>query len=676
MDNFSINSESTKPGSPKPLGATITDQGVNFSLFSKHATQVTLCLLEVKSKKILIEIPLNPTKNRTGNIWHLFIEKLQLPLLYAYRVTGPHKPLNFFDPQTLLCDPYAKVYATSNKWGADKNYHPYALLMPDHPFDWNNTSSPNHKLKDLVIYEMHVRGFTQHSSSKVSKPGTYLGIIEKIPYLLDLGINAVELMPIHEFNETEYIKSHPQTNETLYNYWGYSTVNFFVPMNRYAFSDQMGSSISEFKTMVKELHRNGIEVILDVVFNHTSEKVLINKAYSFLGIDRACYYLLMKNGHDYNFTGCDNTMNLNHPVMRQFVRDCLHYWVTEMHVDGFRFDLATVMNRDMKGNVLSMAPLIEELTHDPLLANTKLIAEPWDCAAYQVGDFYTHERRWAEWNDKYRDHIRKFIRGDSYSKNDFAKRISGSEDLFPQRSPEASINFIIAHDGFTLKDLVSYNKKHNLVNGENNNDGNSDNMSWNCGDEGGTDNPNIIELRYRQMKNLLLSLMISRGVPMFLMGDEYGHSKHGNNNTWCHDNELNWFLWDQLKDNPFYPFIRQMIHFRHTHPILRKDEFFTINDIKWHGTVPNQPEWEKKDPVIAFTIIDHETTEDLYVAFNATAATLNFTLPQPRLGKHWYQIIDTFSSSPDDIFLPGKEKKMESLNKTIHGHSSILLKMM
>ena len=659
-------------GRPQPLGATIYQNGMNFALFSEHAKKVTLCFLDVHTKEILEEIPFDFETNRTGFIWHLFIENLPLPLLYAYRVDGSHKSPFFYHAVTLLSDPYAKVLDVSQEWGKREFHHPLGLLNEELTFDWEGDSFPRISSKDLIIYEMHVRSFTKDESSKVAHPGTFLGIIEKIPYLLDLGINAVELMPIQEFNECSYTRHNPTTKEHLFNYWGYSSINFFSPMNRYAVGKEHGSAILEFKTLVRALHKNGIEVILDVVFNHTGEKKHMGDAYSFIGIDRPVYYMLTPEGKDQNFTGCGNTVNVNHPVTRQFIRECLHYWVLEMHVDGFRFDLASVMNRDMAGNLLDSSPLIEELSLDPILADTKLIAEPWDAAgAYQVGGFYHQRKRWSEWNGKYRDSVRSFIKGDYHSKKEFANRLCGSQDLFPGRDATASLNFITCHDGFTLKDLVSYNEKHNLANGENNQDGNSNNISWNCGVEGETDDPKIHQMRERQMKNFIVALMISRGIPMLLMGDEYGHSRQGNNNTWCQDNKLNYFLWNE--PTSFYRFVKKMIQFRINDPLLHKENFYQDQEIFWHGIKPDDASWDKEKAIIVFSLLNVRNEKHLYVAFNATSEVITFNLPELTEGKKWCRMVDTFLETPndfneDDVCLTGYEY-------TIHEYSSIIMKV-
>jgi len=656
----------TLKGNPKPLGATIVEKGINFALFSKHATAVTLYIKEQEREQNIL---LDAKMNRTGDVWHILVKQLTFPLHYGYRIDGPHAPPYSFDPENLLTDPYATLLTTPNKWGesGSSQARPLALLDHKHSFDWQGIAPPELKMQELIIYEMHVRGFTRHPSSCIKHAGTFLGLVEKIPYLLDLGINAVELMPLQEFNECEYKQQNPKNREQLYNYWGYSTINFFMPMNRY--SSGTISLLTEFKTMVRELHRNGIEVILDIVFNHTGEKKLGESPYSFKGIDPTVYYML-NEGNECNYTGCGHTMNLNHPVMRQFIRDCLYYWVTEMHIDGFRFDLASIMNRDMNGKLLQPSALIEELTYDPFLSKTKLIAEPWDLGGYQLGSFYPEEERWSEWNDKYRDAVRKFIKGDRGSKNEFASRITGSADLFPYRSPAATINFITSHDGFSLADLVAYNKKHNLENGERNQDGTNNNNSWNCGTEGVTNEADVYNLRQRQMKNFFFTLLISKRVPMFLMGDEYGHTKNGNNNTWCQDNVRNWFLWEQ--HTLIFHFVQQLIQFRKRHPVLSGDHY-SQEQILWYGVDGHSLDWDDPTPYLSFMILDPQQ-EDLFIAFNATGNSLSITLPSIEEGKVWCHIVNTNATSPYDFMTEERAPRLTAPEYTLERYASILLK--
>lgn len=675
IERTNMSTFTQESGKPYPLGVTFTEQGVNFSLFAEHAQRVTLCLLHSETEKIVARIPLDPEKNKTEFFWHIELKGLELPLLYGYRIDGSHHSPFFYDPKILLVDPYAKILKTPSTWGVEKkSYHPYGVVMPLPEFNWEKVTSPQRKIKELIIYEMHVRGFTKDHSSQVKYPGTFLGMIEKIPYLLDLGANAIEIMPCQEFDECSTPFINPLTQEKLYNYWGYSSLNFFSPMMRYASGEAFCQNIQEFKTMIKEMHRHGIEVILDLVLNHTGEKRGEEKLTSFVGIDRPSYYLLSK-GFDTNYTGCGNTMNVNHPMMHHFLIDCLHYFVKEMHIDGFRFDLASIFNRNQEGHLMAISGFVEDLTYDPVLSKVKFIAEPWDAAGgYQLGGFFPSHTRWSEWNGQYRDAIRKFIKGDPHSKNEFASKVCGSEMTFPQRNPQASINFVTAHDGFTLVDLVSYEKKHNLANGENNKDGSDMNFSYNCGVEGETKDPLIEKLREKQRKNFLVALMMSQGVPMLLMGDEYGHTKKGNNNTWCQDNELNYFLWDKVKENfAFYRFVRGLIKLRKEHPALKRERFFKQGEVIWHGLKPCEPHWEKPAPLLAFTIIDPEKQEDLYLAFNASKETVSFKLPLPKEGRKWYRLIDTSKDGFQDMLEKGEEERIHGLVYVLDSFSSLVL---
>ncbi len=632
-------------GSPQPYGLTVREDGANFALTSVHATSVTLCLFTASKKdKPSYEIHLDPRHHKTGRVWHIELQPPPLDLFYLFRIDGK---------QDFLLDPYAKNVFTSNIWGGGTNpspYFPLGAIAPQKPFDWGDDAPPHIHSRDLIIYEMHVRGFTQDRSSEVKHPGAFLGLIEKIPYLLDLGINAVELLPIHEFNEQEYKRSNPLTHERLYNYWGYSSVNFFSPMQRYASDASNNAAAIEFKTMVRELHRHGIEVILDVVFNHTAEGNGIGPTLCFKGLDNAIYYMTDAKGKYLDFTGCGNTFNCNHPIVHELILDSLRYWVVEMHVDGFRFDLASVFMRDPTGHPIASPPLLQSISKDPILASVKLIAEPWDAAGlYQVGSFFSQSSRWSEWNGRYRDVVRKFIKGTG-RKGDFITNICGSEDLYFKHHPCRSINFIVAHDGFTLNDLVSYNEKHNLANGEQNQDGANHNDSWNCGVEGAATDQETFSLRARQMRNYHLALMVSRGIPMLHMGDEYGHTKHGNNNTWCQDNALNWFLWDHLERNKgFHRFYKLLIHFRRRHPILRHNQFYKSSDIDLHGAKLFKPNWDKEDQLIAFTLIDHLHGQDLYIAFNASPHAVEIEFPPNTDFKRWHWIVNTANVAPEDF---------------------------
>ena len=669
----------TSRGCPQPYGATFFSQGVNFALFSKHADHVSLCLFSPGKSAPCCEIPFDPTIHKTGNVWHIFIYDLPSNYGYGYRVAGPYNPQigQCFDNRVILLDPYAKHIASPYQWGAvrltGKNYPPFpACTGPYGSFNWEGDVHPKIPARDLIIYEMHVRGFTQDPSSGVQNRGTFLGIIEKIPYLKSLGINAVELMPIYEFNEVENLLSDPNSDEKLYNYWGYSTINFFSPMNRYGTGN--GDTLTEFKTLVRELHANGIEVILDVVYNHTAEGNEQGPTFSFKGLENSVYYILGPDGTYSNFSGCGNTFNCNNPIVRELIRDSLCYWVTEAHVDGFRFDLAAILTRGQNGAPLGCPPLIEAITQDPLLADTKLIAEAWDAGGlYQVGSFPSFGR-WAEWNGKYRDDVRQFIKGTDGSCGNFATRISGSEDLYGKdRHPSHSINYITSHDGFSLADLVSYNEKHNRSNGENNQDGENNNLSWNCGFEGQTDDPAILTLRERQRKNFHVALMISQGVPMILMGDEYGHTKLGNNNTWGHDSRLNWFQWDNLNSNSsFYRFYSMMIQLRKAHPILTRSRFLGPKDVTWHGTEPNLIDWGVKNRFIACTLPDTLSNYTLYIAFNAFHEEKTVILPER--DKPWHRYVYTFLPSPKDIVEENAAVEITSQSFTFAPYSALILK--
>lgn len=660
----------TQKGAPYPFGVSYQPNLTNFSLVSPQATKVSLCLFTTSHGTLVDEIVLSPEENKTGDVWHIAIENCQRDLLYAYLVT-PKLQLK----QEYLLDSYAKEVYTGYLWGTNPNYLPLGVTGPVQPFDWEDDKPPHIPVEQLIIYEMHVRGFTQHPSGRASDPGTYLGLIEKIPHLTDLGINAVELLPVQEFNEMEFHQMHPHIKNQLYNYWGYSTVNFFAPMARYASSLQPGSAISEFKAMVKALHKQNIKVILDIVFNHTAEGDKRGPLFSYKGFDNSDYYMLDKHGNYFNFSGCGNTFNANHPITQELIIQSLRYWVTEMHVDGFRFDLASALTRGCKGEPLNSAPLIEAITHDPILRNTLLISEPWDAAGlYQVGSFAPQTLRWHEWNGKYRDCVRKFIKGQPGVRGEFAMRLSGSEDLYSPRAPFTSINFVTAHDGFTLNDLVSYNKKHNMDNGEHNHDGTNDNESWNCGVEGKTSHEHINLLRQRQMRNFHLALMISQGIPMLHMGDEYGHSKGGNNNTWCHDSSLNWFLWDKLSDNrSFYRFYRAMIHFRKKNHLLQRTSFLTANDVDWHGSEPFKADWDHQHPFIAYTLKDPSQHRDLYAAFNAQNNSVRVTLPKPSEPRQWRFVVNTANLPPSDYYDEGNPCIIDKPDYVLEPHSAILL---
>ncbi len=593
------------------MGCIVTGNRANFAFFSEHASQMTLGL---KKDGQIQEIPLN----RTENVWHTELEGWSEKMEYAIKIDSDH----------WLADPYSKSPATSRIWGEGiKTVWSYIEIPKS--FDWQETGKPCIPLSELIIYEMHVRAFTIHSSSGVAHRGTYSGIIEKIPYLKKLGVNAIELMPIFEFDET---RLDLKEKKGLLNFWGYDPLYFFSPMRRYASKED---AKTEFKTLVRELHKHGIEVILDVVYNHTGEWDTRAFQFSFRPLDDPIYYMVDEQGHYRNYTGCGHTFNVNHPVVLKLILASLRFWAEEMQVDGFRFDLASVFTRDPHGNVMKNPPVLEAIAKDPLLQNLKLISESWDASGlYQVGRF-PHFGPWSEWNGKYRDRVREFIKGTDGCAGMFAEAISGSEFLYHSFSPSCSINFITAHDGFSLKDLVSYNHKHNEANGHLNQDGVNRNLSWNCGHEGPSNNPDIQKLRERQMRNFLLALFLSQGVPMLLMADEYGHSRQGNNNPYVQDNEVNWFLWDQVKTNgPLVDFVSFLIHFRKTHPELRKTRFLNNQDIDWHGLKPFQPDWS---PQSRFVACSYKSSPRIYFAFNADFKPQEIWLPE---GK-WKEILRT-----------------------------------
>lgn len=574
----------TGRGRPLPLGISSTSDGLNFALLCRHGTSVTLVLLpESGGQKPLAEFQLHPKQNRTGDHWHIRIGGLPPTFCFGWRVDGPRGPRTRFDPTRLLLDPAATMLSNGAIWAATCETDPQrtsrrSLYHRGPQYDWADDSPPLTPLEDTIIYELHVRGFTCHPSSKVDHPGTFRGLVEKIPYLKWLGVTAVELMPVFEFDECNCPFTNPDTGEKLVDFWGYNPIAFAAVKAAYSSEAQGHGQNRDFRDLVKALHAAGIEVILDVVFNHTGEGDDRGRTYSFRGLDNELYYLLDENGRYLNYSGCGNTVNCNHPVVRDLIMTCLRYWVSEMHVDGFRFDLASILGRDRRGHVMVEPPVVEMMAEDGVLADTKLIAEPWDAAGlYQVGDF-PFGRRWSEWNGKYRDDVRQFWRGDSGCVGALASRICGSSDLYQQsgRLPRHSVNFITCHDGFTLNDLVSYNRKHNRANGEDNRDGADDNRSWNCGVEGETADPDILALRHRQAKNLITTLMLSQGVPMILAGDEFLRTQKGNNNAWCQDNDISWVNWELAERNKdFLRFVREVIWLRRRHPVLRRRRFFS-----------------------------------------------------------------------------------------------------
>ncbi|KAL6191840.1 hypothetical protein ACLB2K_038229 [Fragaria x ananassa] len=671
-------------GRPSPFGATPRDGGVNFAVYAGNAVSATLCLItpaDLEQDKVTEQIPLDPLNNKTGDVWHVFLTGDVKDILYGYKFDGKFSPEegHYYDPSKIVLDPYAKAVIRRGEFGnlgPNGNCWPQmACTVPsfEDKFNWEGDLPLSYPQKDLIIYEMHVRGFTRHESSMTELPGTYLGLVERLDHLKELGINCIELMPCHEFNELEYFGYNSVLGDYKVNYWGYSTVNFFSPMIRYSSAGTRNcgrDAINEVKFLVKEAHRRGIEVIMDVVFNHTAEGNENGPILSFRGADNSVYYMLAPKGEFYNYSGCGNTFNCNHPVVRQFIVDCLRYWVTEMHVDGFRFDLASIMTRGTSlwdstnvygsliegdllkiGTPLAIPPLIDMISNDPILHGVKLIAEAWDAGGlYQLGMF-PQWGNWSEWNGKYRDTVRQFIKGTDGFSGAMAECLCGSPNLYQEGGgrPWNSINFICAHDGFTLADLVSYNNKHNLANGEDNNDGENHNNSWNCGQEGEFASISVRKLRKRQMRNFFVCLMVSQGVPMIYMGDEYGHTKGGNNNTYCHDNYINYFQWDKKEESSsdFFRFCCLMTKFRQECESLGLNYFPTAERLQWHGLAPGVPDWFETSRFVAFTLVD-SVKREIYIAFNASHLPVNVSLPE-RPGYRWEPLVDTSKPSPFDF---------------------------
>ncbi|MCI5644421.1 MAG: glycogen debranching protein GlgX [Treponema porcinum] len=704
-----MNSLQFLEGSPRNLGAVTCGDGVNFAVFSKNAERVVLDLFDTpQDKQPSFSFEFDPVKNRTGSIWHVFVKGLSAGALYLYRVDGPYNPPqgHRFNFNKFLFDPYAKsftsgsVFRSYNKQRAlglagvengrlsDLSDFPKCVVVDDSDFDWQGDKPLNYPLYKSVIYETHLKGYTASPTSGVQKPGTYKGFIEKIPYLKNLGITAVEFMPIFEFDEDENNNINPKTGEKLSNYWGYSSVGFFAPKTTYSSDRTPGGPVREFKELVREMHKAGLEVILDVVYNHTAEGNEQGYTFSFRGFENSVYYILPPGEKQYymNFSGCGNTMNANHPVVTQFIIDSLRYWVMEMHVDGFRFDLASALCRDSSGALQMQAFLVNAIAEDPVLSNTKLIAEPWDCGGgYLVGGF--PGGRWSEWNDRYRNDIRRFIRGDEGVVTAAATRIAGSSDLYNHdgRLTTASINFITAHDGFTLNDLVSFNGKHNDENGENNRDGTDDNNCYNHGFEGITVNPKIEKLRLKKIKNYILCLMLSQGVPMMLAGDEFRRTQNGNNNAYCQDNEISWINWNLAEKNEeLVVFTRRIIQLRKNHQVFHRETFFSTKtpEIEWFDFTGKNPDWSNPSRFLAFMLDgsmcmngDGKYDNDFYVAGNTDIYDVTITLPSPHKGKKWYLAADTSIEGNDCIAEPGKEECLSEQKRYILPAGSFVVLM-
>jgi glycogen operon protein len=654
------------PGTTAPLGATVRDGGVNFSVFSKHATLVELLLFDDESAtRPWRTIPLERTRHRTYHYWHAFVPDVGPGQVYAYRAHGPYAPERGwrFDGGKVLLDPYGRAVAVPPTYdrdaargrGDNTAMAMKSVVADPHRYHWDGDVPLRRSFAETVIYELHVRGFTRHPSSGVSpeKRGTYAGLIEKIPYLRDLGITAVELLPVFHFDSQD-------APAGRVNYWGYQPISFFAPHGAYSSRPDPLGAVDEFRDMVKAFHRAGIEVILDVVFNHTAEGGEDGPTLCYRGLANDYYYILDRDRSRYaDYTGCGNTLNANQPIVRRLIQDSLRYWVTEMHVDGFRFDLASILSRDEAGHPLPNPPVLWDIESDPLLAGTKLIAEAWDAAGlYQVGSFVGDT--WQEWNGRFRDDVRRFVRGNRGTVSPLATRLLGSPDMYghEEREAEQSINFVTCHDGFTLNDLVSYNQKHNEANGERNRDGTDDNLSWNCGVEGPTGDPEIEALRNRQVKNLLVLELLAAGTPMLLMGDEVRRTQRGNNNAYCQDNEISWFDWTLVaRHADVLRFVRMLVAFRQRRDVVGWNGALTLTQllhlaqIEWHGVALHRPDWSDHSHSLAFTLRSLDARFLLHGIFNAYWEPLRFELPSVRATDDhgWRRCIDTALPAPNDI---------------------------
>lgn len=641
-----------RPGFFRMYGACVASNGVSFTINSHGATRCTLLLFKPQAPKPYARIPF-PDSYRIGDTYSMLVYDIKPDEFeYAFSFDGPYEPAKglLFNEENVLLDPYSRAVTGQRKWGekpeGGKDFE-YRARVVKSSFDWGNIKQLEQPFEDLVIYEIHVRGYTKDKSSGVSAPGTFAGLKDKIPYLKDLGINAVELMPIFEFDEME--SARVVDGVQLYNYWGYNTVSFFAPNTSYAFNEEHNHEGDELKSLIKALKENGIEVILDVVFNHTAEGNEMGPCFSFKGIDNNVYYMLTPDAHYYNFSGCGNVMNCNHPVVRNFIIDCLRHWAIEYRVDGFRFDLASILGRDQNGAPMANPPILESLAFDPVLGKMKLIAEAWDAGGlYQVGSFPSWNR-WAEWNGRYRDDMRSFLKGEDGMAGNAITRITGSRDLYSpeSRGHKASVNFLTCHDGFTLYDLYSYNEKHNEKNGWNNTDGDNNGHSWNCGAEGETDDPNVNGLRRRLIKNAFAALLCSRGPAMFFAGDEFCNTQFGNNNAYCQDNIISWLDWGRLEEfKEIHDFVRHMIQFRKEHPILRKmtkPSSCQFPEISVHNGTPFNASTDYKTKLIGIMYAgrNEEDTEDdiVFYCMNAYWEPLVMQLPVLPNGKHWH--VDT-----------------------------------
>lgn len=671
IDGFQV-----RPGMFDVNGATALPNGVSFTVHTHNGTSCELLLFHRGEEEPYAVLPF-PEAYKIGDVYSMIVYDLNVEdFEYAYRIDGPNKPKKglLFDKNNVLLDPYARVVAGQRIWGERKQGAYHARVLKD-IFDWGERKQSHKDLCDLVIYELHVRGFTQHPSSKVKHRGTFEGLREKIPYLKELGVNAVELMPIFEFDET--MNAREVNGQKLLEYWGYNTVSFFAPNTSYIAQDEYNQEGTELKELIKELHENHIEVILDVVFNHTAEGNEKGPVFCFKGMDNNLYYMLTPDGNYYNFSGCGNTLNCNHPIVRQIILECLRYWTVSYRVDGFRFDLASILGRNANGSPMNNPPLLESLANDPVLSNVKLIAEAWDAGGlYQVGSFPAG-RRWAEWNGKYRDTMRGYLKGENWEAWNAAWRICGSGDMYGGLTVNdnrdyvgynSSINFFTCHDGFTLYDLYSYNDKHNENNGWNNTDGTNDNRSWNCGAEGDTSDPEVLKLRYRMIRNACALLMCSRGTPMFLAGDEFGNTQHGNNNSYCQDNEISWLDWTCLEKNrDLFEFFKFMIAYRHKHAVIRKKlpnavcgmEPIHAHDVRAENT--NLPDGTRTFAV-SFAGYDKKKGEDdlVYIALNTYWEDVEITLPDLHKRGSWYLSVNTYGDGEGRYCYPeGQEIRID-----------------
>ncbi|MBI4870089.1 MAG: glycogen debranching protein GlgX [Candidatus Riflebacteria bacterium] len=671
----------TAPGRPHPLGASYDREGkgTNFAVFSQHATEVEVLLFDEHDSPEPVQVlRLDPRVNRTFYFWHVYVKDALPGMHYAFRVDGPEAPEkgHRFCPAKLLIDPYARgntntLWRRPDACGTEDNLRTSlrSVIIDQADYDWEGDQPLRRPMSETVIYEMHVRGFTRDPSSGVKHPGTFAGVVEKIPYLKELGVTAVELMPVFEFDDTEVLRDGPD-GKPLVNYWGYSTVGFFSPHRAFCVTANEGTHLREFRDMVKALHRAGIEVLLDVVFNHTNEGNHQGPTISFKGLDNSIYYHLVADQPEYymDYSGCGNTLNCNHPIVEKLIVECLKFWVCEMHVDGFRFDEGSILSRGQDGAPMEYPPVLWHIETSEVLADTKVIAEAWDAAGlYQIGYFPGY--RWAEWNGRFRDDVRKFVKGDPGVAGAVASRLAGSSDLYEASGhlPVNSVNFVTCHDGFTMNDLVSYNEKHNWANGEENRDGINDNQSWNCGIEGETDDESVERLRNRQVKNFAAILLLSQGVPMLCAGDEFRRTQGGNNNAYCHDDPLSWLDWSLLKKHPdVYRFFSRMVGFRRRHPIIHRSRFFSgelnsrgLKDIEWHGTQLGKPDFEDaQSRVLAFTMGGFGDDPDLHVLMNMHWEPLEFELPVVP-GRTWYRVVDTSLASPQDLAEPGREARCQ-----------------